>query len=150
MSQLFYYQAEIFLYEHYKNLGVPVMEDPDKNNVINRGMSEIHQVSNLFNEIVTVVADFINVIISGVAIFYFMPNVLLIIVAWVVLRNIPLMRMTKEMYQYGFKNTENRRLFNHILEYILSKTSLIELTIHNAANYIKEKYNSLISVYLEG
>ncbi len=126
------------------------MEDPDKNNVINRGMSEIHQVSNLFNEIVTVVADFINVIISGVAIFYFMPNVLLIIVAWVVLRNIPLMRMTKEMYQYGFKNTENRRLFNHILEYILSKTSLIELTIHNAANYIKEKYNSLISVYLEG
>ncbi|MFA5230704.1 MAG: hypothetical protein WC422_05110 [Candidatus Paceibacterota bacterium] len=81
MSQLFYYKSEIFSYEHYKNLGVPVMEDPDKNNVINRGMIEIHQIPNLFFDFMTVVADFINVIISGMAIFYFMPNVLLIIVA---------------------------------------------------------------------
>ncbi|MFA5230703.1 MAG: hypothetical protein WC422_05105 [Candidatus Paceibacterota bacterium] len=54
------------------------------------------------------------------------------------------------MYQYGFKNTESRRLYSNILEYILSKTSLIELTIHNAANYIKEKYNNFVRVYLDG
>jgi|GEM_PF-5724000 hypothetical protein len=78
MSQLFYYKSEVFLYEHYKNLGVPVMEDPDKNNLINRGMSEIHQIPALFFNFVATIADFINIIITGLAIFYFMPQMLLV------------------------------------------------------------------------
>jgi len=54
------------------------------------------------------------------------------------------------MYQYGFKNTESRRLFHHLLVYLLDKTNLIELTIHNATNYIKEKYNNFVDVYFKG
>jgi len=64
------------LYEYYKTLGVPVMEDPDKNNIINRGMTEISQLPNLFFVFVGVIADAINVIITGIAIFYFMPKLL--------------------------------------------------------------------------
>ena len=150
MSQLFYYKSDLFLYEHYKDLGVPVMEDPDKNNLINRGMSEKQTIPGLFHEFVTVIADFINVIISGVAIFYFMPKVLWVMIVWILLKNIPSIYFTKEMYQYGFKNTESRRLFHHLLVYLLDKTNLIELTIHNATNYIKEKYNNFVDVYFKG
>lgn len=54
------------------------MEDPDKNNVIHRGMREISQLPSLFYSFVSVIADVINVIISGIAIFYFMPKLLLV------------------------------------------------------------------------
>ncbi len=150
MSQLFYYKSEVFLYEHYKNLGVPVMEDPDKNNLINRGMSEIHQIPALFFNFVATIADFINIIITGLAIFYFMPQMLLVMTIWVILRNIPSFYITKEAYKYEFKTTESRRLHREILNYILDKIKLIELTIHNATNYIKEKYNNFIDVYYKG
>lgn len=76
MSQFFYYQADIFLYEYYRTLGVPVMEDPNKNNVIHRGMNEIQQLPSLFFSFIYLMANIANVIISGVAIFYFMPALL--------------------------------------------------------------------------
>jgi hypothetical protein len=65
-------------------------------------------------------------------------------------RNIPEMKFTKEMYQYGFKNTEIRRLNNHIVSYILNKVSLIELSVHNAADYIKDRYLNFVNKYIDG
>lgn len=52
------------------------MEDPNKNNVIHRGMNEIQQLPNLFFSLVYLIANIANVIISGIAIFYFMPILL--------------------------------------------------------------------------
>ncbi|HRZ29647.1 MAG TPA: hypothetical protein P5052_02725 [Candidatus Paceibacterota bacterium] len=66
------------------------------------------------------------------------------------MRNIPSFYITKEAYKYEFKTTESRRLHREILNYILDKIKLIELTIHNATNYIKEKYNNFIDVYYKG
>jgi len=60
-------------------LGVPVMEDPEKNNVINRGKKEMHQLSSLFFIIIDIVADIVNIIITGITIFYFMPKIVLVI-----------------------------------------------------------------------
>jgi ABC-type bacteriocin/lantibiotic exporter with double-glycine peptidase domain len=77
-SQYFSFYSDVFLYEYYKTLGVPVMEDPDKNNIITRGMNEIGQLPNLFFTFVGVIADVINVVIAGIAIFYFMPKLLLV------------------------------------------------------------------------
>ena len=76
MNQYFYFYADVFLFEYYKTLGVPVMEDPNKNNVIHRGMNEIQQLPNLFFSFIVLVANIVNVIISGIAIFYFMPALL--------------------------------------------------------------------------
>jgi hypothetical protein len=76
MSQYFYYYSDIFLYEYYKILGVPVMEDPEKNNIIHRGMNEVTQLPSLFFTFIDLIADVVNVIITGIAIFYFLPKLL--------------------------------------------------------------------------
>lgn len=54
------------------------------------------------------------------------------------------------MYQYGFNQTENRRIHRHIVGYILGKISLIELSIHNATEYIKQRYSNFIVGYMQG
>lgn len=54
------------------------------------------------------------------------------------------------MYQYGFKNTEARRLNNRIVGYILDKVKLIELNIHNSAEYLKDKCLNFVEVFLKG
>lgn len=150
MNQYFYLYADVFLFEYYKTLGVPVMEDPNKNNVIHRGMNEIQQLPNLFFSFVALVANIVNVIISGIAIFYFMPVLLWVTSCWMILRNIPEIGFIKEMYQYSFNHTEDRRIHRHIVGYILSKIKLIELGIHNATDYIKDRYLNFVKVYLKG
>jgi hypothetical protein len=67
-----------------------------------------------------------------------------------VINNIPEIFFVKEMYQYGFNNTEARRLNNRVIGYILGKVNLIELSIHNSAEYLKKKFLSFIEVYLTG
>jgi len=67
-----------------------------------------------------------------------------------IVRNIPEISFVKEMYQYGFKNTELRRRNNYIIDYILNKLDLIELSIHNAAEYIKNKYLDFVETFLAG
>lgn len=67
-----------------------------------------------------------------------------------IVRNIPEIGFVKEMYQYGFKNTEIRRKNLTILGYILNKVDLIELSIHNATEYIKNRYLKFLETYLAG
>jgi hypothetical protein len=67
-----------------------------------------------------------------------------------IITNIPEIFFVKEMYQYGFNNTEARRLNNRVVGYILDKVKLIELNIHNSAEYLKEKFLRFIEVYLGG
>lgn len=126
------------------------MEDPDKNNVINRGMREMSQLPNLFYTFVNVIAEIINVIISGIIIFHFMSKLLLVATVWMIIRNIPGIGFIKEMYQYGFKKTEERRMNSSIINYLLDNIYLIELSIHGATEYIKNRYLKFVETYLAG
>lgn len=149
MSMTFTFYSKVYIYEHYKTLGVPTMEDPDDNNTINRGQEEVSQVPVFFFKIVDIVADVFNVIISGIAIFYFMPKIVWIMGLWVIVRNIPEVGFIRELYKHKFINTEKRRLNGNILSYILHKTTLIELGFHNAADYLRDRYLKFTKGYIE-
>lgn len=148
VSRYFNFYSDIYIHEYYKTLGVPVMEDPEKNNVINRSKKEMHQLSSLFFIIIDIVADIVNIIITGITIFYFMPKIVLVVAIWVLIRNIPEIGFVKQLYQHSFKNTEKLRLNNHILDYILNKITLIELSIHNATDYFKDRYSNFARGFL--
>ncbi len=150
MSQKFYWLADILIFEHYKTLGVPVLEDPEKNNAINRGKSEIFRVGDLFYQFIYFVAGVVNVVISGIAVFYFLPKVVWVLFIWIFLKNIPDLWYTKKMYQYGYNSTEDRRKYKMIIYYVLNKVKLIELSIHNATSYIKNKYLGFVEKYVLG
>jgi hypothetical protein len=56
----------------------------------------------------------------------------------------------KAMYKYQFINTEKLRKNKFISGYILQKISIIELNIHNASSFLKEKYEKFIKEFLDG
>jgi len=64
------------------------------------------------------------------------------------IRNIPEIGFVKQLYQHSFKNTEKLRLNSHILDYILNKITLIELSIHNATDYFKDRYSNFARGFL--
>jgi len=146
----FWYYSDIIIHDHYKTLGVPVLEDPDKNNITHRGMQEINQASTLFFTILDAFVALTNVIISGITIMYFLPSLVYVIIIWIIIRNIPEMYFMKAMYKYGFINTEKIRKNKFISGYILNKVSIIELNIHNASVYLKEKYEKFIKEFVGG
>lgn len=53
---------------------MPILEDPENNNIINRGKNEIGQISNLFYQFVYFVAELINAVVAGVAVFLLLPS----------------------------------------------------------------------------
>ena len=66
--------SDIIIFDHFKTLGVPILEDPENNNIINRGKNEIGQISNLFYQFVYFVAELINAVVAGVAVFLLLPS----------------------------------------------------------------------------
>ena len=66
--------SDIIIFDHFKTLGVPILEDPENNNVIIRGKNEIGQISSLFYQFVYFVAELINAVVAGVAVFLLLPS----------------------------------------------------------------------------
>ncbi len=126
---------------------MPILEDPENNNIINRGRNEIQQVGSLFNQFVYFISALINAIVAGVTVFMFLPKVVIVVFVWMAIKNIQGVIYTKKVYQYTFDNTEYRRRNRTIMQYLLYKVNLIELSMYNATKHIRKIYTDFVEKY---
>lgn len=150
MWQKFNLFSDIIIFDHFKTLGVPILEDPENNNIINRGKNEIGQISNLFYQFVYFVSELINAVVAGVAVFLLLPSLVWVVFAWTAIKNIQGIMFTKRVYQYTFDNTEYRRRNRTIMQYLLYKVNMIELSMYNATSHIRKIYTDFLDKYFSG
>lgn len=143
-------EVDKLFYSKIYELGVTALENPDLTNRIQRGQQYLMSTIDFLREIVMFLARFITTLIAGFTIFTFFPLMIPVIIVLTIIKFIPRQHFIKEDFRWNYRNTEQRRKSNHVVNYLTTPSLLAEIRITGAFKYLNKQYTDFYEYYNNG